>query len=135
MTFTASAADVSITDATVRGMPPGQKITAAFMSVTNNGNKSCNMMAVETDVTERAELHTHLHESGMMRMRQVEMVEIPVGETVEFKPGSLHVMMFGLKRDLLEGEKVTLSVDFSNCDDIVVDAKVRSAKKSHKNHH
>jgi len=134
MSFAAIAADVSISDATVRGMPPGQKITAAFMTVTNSGETSCDIVAVETSVAERAELHTHLHENGMMKMRQVGKVEVPAGETVLFKPGSLHIMMFGLQRDLVEDETVSLIIDFSNCDDVTVDATVRSAKKPHKSH-
>jgi copper(I)-binding protein len=46
-------------------------------------------------------------ERGVAKMRPVQGgLEIKPGETVELKPGSLHVMLMGLKQPLEKGQKV-----------------------------
>lgn len=50
---------------------------------------------------------------GMMKMRKVELIDIPAGDTVELKPGGHHLMVIGLKKALKEGDKVTIALQFS----------------------
>ena len=42
---------------------------------------------------------------GRPAMRPVDRVELPAGETVDFKPGSYHVMLMGLSKDLPAGRR------------------------------
>ena len=39
-------------------------------------------------------------------------LEIPPGGTIELKPGSLHVMMTGVTRPFVKGERVKASLTF-----------------------
>ncbi|PRM90957.1 transporter, partial [Arcobacter cryaerophilus gv. occultus] len=55
------------------------------------------------------ELHTHLHENGVMRMRQVESIAIPAKGEVALKPGSFHVMLFEV-RELSQGTPFPLTL-------------------------
>ncbi|MGN5075373.1 copper chaperone PCu(A)C [Aeromonas veronii] len=87
-------AKVEAVDGYVRLLPPGSPNTAAFMVLKNDADQPVKLVAAASAAAGRAELHTHLHENGVMKMRQVENIEIPAkGETV-LKPGSLHIMLF-----------------------------------------
>lgn len=56
---------------------PGSPNTAAFMVLKNDADKPVTLTAAASPDAGRAELHTHLHENGVMKMRQVESIEIP----------------------------------------------------------
>jgi hypothetical protein len=49
-------------------------------------------------------------DDGVMRMRQVESVDLPAGTSVKFKPGGYHVMLLDLKQPLKAGSKFALTL-------------------------
>ncbi|MFM5337196.1 MULTISPECIES: copper chaperone PCu(A)C [Aeromonas] len=87
-------AKVEAVDGYVRLLPPGTPNTAAFMVLKNDADQAVKLVAASSPAADRAELHTHLHENGVMKMRQVESIEIPAKGEVVLKPGSLHIMLF-----------------------------------------
>jgi len=97
---------------TVSQRQPG----AAYFIIHNAAETDDRLIeARPVDFAEAAELHTHLHEDGIMRMRRVpDGIVIPAGETLAFEPGGLHVMLFGLAAPLAEGEFHTLTLVFEN---------------------
>jgi copper(I)-binding protein len=76
-------------------------------------------------VAEVVELHTHVEEGGMMRMRRIERIALPVGESVQLQPGGLHVMLIGLKRDLHPGDLIDLTLVRDDGERIAIQAPVR----------
>ncbi|TCK02546.1 copper chaperone PCu(A)C [Marinobacterium mangrovicola] len=110
----AFAADVSIDGAYARAIPPGQPNSAAFMQITNNGTAAVTLTGAKTSVASVAELHNHIQDEGVMRMRRVDGIELPAGETVSLQPGGLHVMLIGLEKNLAEGDSVDLTLEFSD---------------------
>jgi len=60
-----------------------------------------------------------------MVMYQVPAVDVPAGGEVQLKPGSFHVMLFGLTRDLKEGDTVDVSLQFEKAGTVPVRAVVR----------
>lgn len=120
-----TAATVTIENAYVRATPPHTQNSAAFMKINNNSNKSLKLVAASSDIAERVELHSHTMSDGMMKMRQVDEVLIEDNNFVELRPGSFHVMIFGLKAPLIEGETAQLKLYFDNGDEIVVDAPIK----------
>lgn len=61
----------------------------------------------------------------MMKMQKVDKIAVPAGGTVELKPGGLHVMLFGLKKDLAVGDTVKVTLTFTEGGEMTVDAPVR----------
>ncbi|MBK1703394.1 copper chaperone PCu(A)C [Halochromatium glycolicum] len=108
------ATEIEVQDAYVRAVPPGQPNSAAFMHLTNTSNRDRALVIGETDAAEVVELHTHKMEDGMMRMRQLEQIELPAGETVKLQPGGLHVMLIGLTEDLRAGDSIELHLGFDD---------------------
>lgn len=105
---------VSVEDPYVRAVPPGQKNTGAFMLLKNQDSQARSIVSAESDAAEVVELHTHIHENGMMKMRQIDSIDIPAsGETV-LKPGGLHVMLIGLKQPIVPDEPVEITLVYAN---------------------
>ncbi|MBK5931374.1 copper chaperone PCu(A)C [Halochromatium salexigens] len=111
---TTLAETIEVQDAYVRAVPPGQPSSAAFMSITNHSGNDRALLAAESDKAEVVELHTHRMEDDMMRMRQVEQITLPAGETVTLEPGGLHVMLIGLTETLAPGNQVELTLGFDD---------------------
>ena len=101
---------LEITDGYVRGMPPGQSTTAAFMELVNNGEQAVVIVGGSSPVANKVEIHEHRHEQGMMRMRKVERLALQPGQQIKLQPGAYHLMMFGLKKNLAEGDMVELTL-------------------------
>jgi len=123
----AATAEESITviDPYVRAVPPGQTVSAAFMRLKNSADKQHAIVNVKSSISKVVELHTHTHENGMMKMRQVEKMVIPAnGETV-LQPGGLHIMLIGLHNALELDQKISLALEFEDGSSKTIEAPVR----------
>ena len=136
----AGAADnVSVQDAYVRLAPPNAPATGAFMVIRNNGDKDVKMVKADNPVSQATELHTHLNEGGVMKMRPVPAIEIKAKGEAVLKPGSLHVMMIDLKAPMKEGDAVPITLTFDDgsrkqVDALVVRPTAAPAPAEHKQH-
>jgi len=70
--------------------------------------------------------HTHIHDNGVMRMRQLPALDIPAGDTVTLQPGGLHLMLFGLQPPL--PAVLPLNLCFSDGQCVAAQAELRSMK-------
>jgi len=121
----AGAADnVSIQDPYVRLAPPNAPATGAFMVIKNNGDKDVKVLKADNPVSKFTELHTHLNEGGVMKMRPVPSIEVKAKGEAVLKPGGLHVMMIDLKAPMKEGDVVPITLSFDDGSTKQVDAKV-----------
>lgn len=118
------ASDLQILDPWARGSAGRTETAAAFLRIRNISDHADRLVAARTGIAEAAELHTHLHEDGVMRMRQVEYIDLPADETIELAPGGDHVMLFQLKTPLQEGQSFPLSLTFEKAGTLEVEVKV-----------
>ncbi|MBN2753193.1 MAG: copper chaperone PCu(A)C [Rhodospirillaceae bacterium] len=101
---------------------------AAFMIIDNSGPETDALIAASAPVSAVVELHTHVNDGGMMRMRQVDRITVPAQGRTELKPGGLHVMFIGLKAPLVEDTHFDLSLVFEKAGRIVVPVTVKSVR-------
>lgn len=107
-------------------MNPKGGNSAAYMVLVNQSNTPDRLISASTDVANVVELHETKMVNNVMQMAPVEGgIAVPANGRVELKPGGLHVMLIGLKRDLKEGETVRLTLNFERAGAITVDAPVR----------
>jgi len=132
-----SFAEITVSNAKVRLLPPGVPNTSAYFTIENTGTTDRYLVSASADFAKSAELHAHIMDGEMMRMQQQEQIVIPAGESVEFKPGGLHVMIFGLKQSLTENQSVSFTVNTKDEQSIVINAKVvmPGDEGSHHHHH
>lgn len=128
----ASAETLRVEQAYVRGLPPGQTTTAAFMTLVNQGDKDVVIDGGASPLAERVEIHAHRHDGGMMRMEQVPSITVKSGGQFVLAPGQYHLMLIGLQHTPREGEQVPLRL--LSGDDTVLDIElpVRSVLNEHR---
>lgn len=117
---------VAVKDAYVRHMPPTQTVTGAFMMLVNPTDSDRAAVSAESSVAGSVELHTHIHDSGVMRMRQVEKIDVPARGMTELKPGGFHIMLIDLKAPLESGQMVDIKLNFDDGSSVEIDAEVKS---------
>jgi len=74
------------------------------------------LVSASSPLTPTVEVHEMAIQGEVMRMRQVESVQLPAGKTVELKPGGYHIMLMNLKSQVKEGYVVPLTLIFENQD-------------------
>lgn len=114
--------DISIVDAWARATAPGQSNGAVYASIRNAGGADT-LVGVSTDVG-TAMLHAADSSGGMARMRMVGSVDVPARGEVRLAPGGTHVMLTGLKRPLVAGEKFSLQFGFATAGPRAVEVAV-----------
>ncbi len=120
------AASVVVEDAYVRSMPPTQTVTGAFLVFKNSTDSDRAVVSAESDVSDKVELHTHLHEDGVMKMRQVDQIDVPAGGETVLEPGGFHVMLIGLKQPLKLGQMVDIKFYIDDGSSTQVQAEVKT---------
>lgn len=127
---TATAADEAVTEAAGPDARPGisadkgrlvlaviaGRPAAAYFTVHNNGTDAAELVGVHIADVGKAEMHKT--EGG--KMTSVESLSVAPGGTLEFGPGSLHVMAFE-PSDALKGKTSTeLTLTFSDGDKVSI---------------
>ena len=74
---------------------------AVFVTIRNDAAEADALIGVEFEGSARAELHTHEHENGTMKMRPVEQITVPGQGEAKLQPGGDHIMLMGLKSGLV----------------------------------
>lgn len=130
------AADaVEVEGAHARAVPPGQPNGVAFMTLTNTADTDHALTGGDSAAAGAVELHTHVQEGGMMRMRRVERIALPAGETVRLESGGLHLMLIGLTRRLVPGDQLALTLVFGDGSRKTVTVPVKDIQESMGQHH
>lgn len=93
---------------------------AAYVTLRNEGTEPDRLVGVASDVARTVELHTHVMDDGVMRMRPIAAIEANPGEPAVMKPGSSHIMMMGLQRDLNPGDAFVVILRFERTGEVPV---------------
>ncbi|WP_373235644.1 copper chaperone PCu(A)C [Cohaesibacter celericrescens] len=126
--FSAHAADwtvgsITVSDAFARATAGKASSGGSFLTIKNDGEAD-RLLAASADVGVKTELHTHIHEGDVMKMRQVDSIELPAKTTVALKPGGYHVMMMQLKAPLKKGESFPLELTFEKAGKLTVEVTI-----------
>ena len=109
-----ASAQVTVTDAWIRGTVPGQTGTGAFMLLTSAADMA--LVGVASPAAKVVEIHEMARDGNVMRMRAIDKLVLPAGKAVELKPGGYHVMLMDLVQPLREGESIPVTLTFADKD-------------------
>jgi len=141
LTLNVRAGELELQDAWVRALPPVQKMTAGYLSVTNVGKTEVELVGGSSPIASTIEIHTSRMVEGYMRMEQLPGLKIAPGETATLEPGGTHLMLLGLVRMPTPGEVVEICLNSAQQEQFCIDATTRkSANESsdtddHAHHH
>lgn len=114
---------ITVTGAWARPTIAKMRISAAYFQAATTGGED-KLIAAKTPNADKAELHQHIMENGIAKMRPVDSVAIAPGTPVVFQPGGYHVMIMGLKGALNEGDSFPLTLTFEKAGDVTVNVMV-----------
>jgi copper(I)-binding protein len=120
------AGDLTITEAWSRAAGPGGT-GAGYLTIGNRGGAADRLLSASSPAARSVELHNHIREGDVMRMRQVPAVEIPAGGSVTLRPGGLHLMLIGLTGPLRQGETVPVTLTFERAGTAQVNLAIQAA--------
>ena len=130
-----AAEQVTVVEPWAREVPPAVSTSAGFMGLENSGDKEHKIVAASSPVAGMVELHTHINDGGVMRMRPVENIPVPAGGKTMLQPGGLHLMLMMLKEPLKAGETMDITLEFEDGSKKEIKAEVRKFDMKHNPQH
>jgi copper(I)-binding protein len=122
--FAEKTTPLQVENAWARESPPTVANGAAYMTLFNSGDETDRLVAASGNIAETIELHTHLMEDGVMKMRQVEAIEVSTEAHTVLEPGGLHIMLIGLQAPLQAGQTFPLTLEFEKAGKMTIDVEV-----------
>ena len=102
-----AGAEVTITNAWVRGTVPAQQATGAYMKF--KSTEDVKVVAASSPAAKVVEIHELSMNGTTMEMRAVPALPLPAGKLVEMKAGGYHVMLMGLAKPLGKDDVVPIT--------------------------
>jgi periplasmic copper chaperone A len=115
---------VTVAHPWARATPGGAKVGGAYLEIKAAAGKGDRLIGARSPVAGGAEIHNHVMDGGVARMRRVEAIIVPAGKSVVLEPGGYHVMLVDLKQPLKQGDLIKLTLVFERVGEIEVDATV-----------
>jgi copper(I)-binding protein len=95
-------------------------------------NTDDRLIKASSSVARMVELHEHINDDGVMRMREVEGgFVLQAGETMIMQPGGYHIMLIGLHAPLKADTSMDLSLEFESGKTANLSIPIVSIKKMH----
>ena len=120
----AARAQIQIEKPWTRATPPGATVAGGYMLIRNTGAAADRLVAVSSPAAAKVELHLHINDKGVMKMREVRGYDVPAKGSFELKPGGAHLMFLDIKRPLKEGEKVPVKLRFEKAGEVSAEFRV-----------
>jgi periplasmic copper chaperone A len=76
--------------------------------------QSLRLVGVASPVAGVAEIHEMKMEGDVMRMRAIQALDLPAGQSVALRPGGYHLMLMDLKQALAKDTQVPLTLRFAD---------------------
>jgi periplasmic copper chaperone A len=114
---------------------PGQSPNGAvFMKIENQGQAEDKLLSASSDVADIVQIHEHVMEGDVAKMRPVDSIVLPAQSVTELKPGGYHIMLMGLKEPLVEYGTFNLTLTFEKAGSIEVEVQVEEAGAAEPTH-
>ena len=122
----AKVGDLVITQAWSRATPSGAKVAGGDLVIENKGKTADRLIGGAGEIAGKVEVHEMAMNNGVMTMRPHDKgLTIEPGQTVKLAPGGHHLMMFDLKGQLKQGDKVPVSLEFEKAGKVTVSLDVQ----------
>ena len=108
---------------------------AYFKSLRNTGAQADTLLSASTPVASRVEIHAMKLDVTLMQMREISSLSLPAKSDINMSAGAgQHLMLIGLKKPLIEGERFTMTLKFERAGVVTVDVVVQAVKSGAATH-
>lgn len=108
-----------------RATPKGAPVAGGYVRITNTGAEVDRLVGGAFEGAGRVEVHEMVMDGSVMRMRELRAgLEIRPGQTVELRPGGLHLMFMELKAPVATGAPVRGRLTFEKAGSVDVEFAV-----------
>jgi copper(I)-binding protein len=115
--------------------PAGAPTAAVYLSLENRTRSGDRLLSASTPRAKRVELHTMSMAGDVMRMREVDALEIKPGEKLDMRPGSgFHVMLVDLDAPLKAGDKFAMTLRFEKSGPAKIEVSVEQPQAAGPGH-
>ena len=108
----AFAGELAVTNAWSRTTPPGVTVGVVYFKLNNDTGKSDRLLKISSPVAAKVQVHRTEILDGIARMREVAVLHVDANQTLDFAPNGMHVMLMGLRKPLVDGQKFELELLF-----------------------
>lgn len=121
---TFSVGAVTVRAPWARATPGGAKVAGVYLEIVAAEGAEDRLIAARSPASKVVEIHDHINDGGVMRMRRIEAITIKGTTAVTLKPGGKHVMLMDLAGPLKAGETIKLTLVFEKAGEVEVEAPV-----------
>jgi periplasmic copper chaperone A len=107
-----------------RAAVPTGGSSQVVVAISNAGDGDDVLVEATSDAVASVEIHRTEIDDGRATMAQLDELAIPAGDTVEFRPGSLHLMLVAPDETVAEGGTFELVLRFERTGEIPLDVEV-----------
>ncbi len=111
--------------------PPAARVGGVyFRTIENTGKAPDRLLGARTALADSVEIHRSDMTDGVMRMRALDALELPPGAKLQLRHGGegVHLMLVGLRKPLVVGDKFTLTLRFEKAGERDVDVWVQQPR-------
>ncbi|MFV0575962.1 MAG: copper chaperone PCu(A)C [Vibrio sp.] len=101
-------------DPYARATAPNAVNSAVFMEIENHSDTDDALVSASSDAAKKVEVHTVEKDGDLIKMRQIDRIDIPSKGKVVLQPGSYHIMLLGINQPLKEGETIDVTLGFAD---------------------
>ncbi|KRG69218.1 hypothetical protein ABB29_11175 [Pseudoxanthomonas dokdonensis] len=115
-----------VESAWVRLPPVAMPMMAGFATLSNPCETPLQVVSASSPAFADVSIHQSTVVDGINRMREVDVLEIPAGGSVELKPGSYHLMLMQPKTAPKAGDKVSIVLKLQDGRELPASFQVRA---------
>lgn len=125
------AGGVTVRAPWARATPGGAKVAGVYLEIEAAAGAEDRLIGARSPVSSVVEIHDHINDGGVMRMRRIEAIAVKGTAAVILKPGGLHVMLMDLAQPLKAGETVKLTLLFEKAGALEIEAPIMPIGAQH----
>jgi copper(I)-binding protein len=100
-------------------------MTGVFMEITNPGTEPITLVGGSSEISSTVEIHeVVMKDDALVMQPKVGGITIQPGETHVLEMGGDHVMLMDLKKAIMAGDLITVSLDLEGAEDVTLEGLV-----------